>query len=391
MSDRPDQEEKKPRKQIQRLASSILDHLAQNLPPEARTHFRATLSQSRAQRSGRSSHRPSGSSHSSGPRGCGSTRPRGRSVSFSADLSGCRSVDFGCGCGPVCISNRSANLDSEAVPFSPSPVRAGNSPSRSVARRSRPYLRAGVVRPAIKKFNHNHLPGFQDPATGRVVTPDSGAYPPPLFPPSFFASGGASRPSATVTSGQTIGSSPGRASSSPPPLASRSPSASPVRAPTRAPGTPRVSPARSVASAPVRAPPSQPASPPPRPPSRRGEAPLVETIYLEPARDPLEEPLGTLPTTPAAARGPRSRSPVEASLPEPGVPNTVQLGFVSRLAPQFSSEIAELRKNSDYSCSCVEGKRNCTCSEAWLEIHLRVRYHLTDPTRFVPGKARAES
>ena len=89
---------------------------------------------------------------------------------------------------------------------------------------------------------------------------------------------------------------------------------------------------------------------------------------------------------PSSSSARRAGSPVlEPDSPIPLQPNTqkVQCKFTSDIARHFGTpKIVGLKKSQDYNCQCLHGKRNCTCEEATLEINLRIRYHLTDPTRY---------
>ena len=297
-------------------------------------HLSANLSQAAR---GRSSVRR-GSSRS-GPHG----RTRPRSVSFACSP---------CGCGPVCVSAATANcsspLNPEAASFAP---RERASSSRNVARRSRPRVaRSGLVRPVLRPVHH-HQPGFQDPVTGRVEPEEARGASPPLFPPSFYQAGaGGARPPTPRPTNPVLRGQRSR-SASPPPLASPSP--------------PRF--------------PSPPVLPPRQAPAQA----------QGPVQDPLEEPLPTFP--PSTTRG---RSPViepDSPVPVQEDRNRVQLRFFAGIAPQFQSEVLELRKSHDYSCQCLNTKSQCTCSEAILDVVLRVRYKLTDPARYQPRLGGNES
>ena len=269
-------------------------------------------------------------------------RGRGRSTRRGSTRAGPqggarpRSVSFNtqCACGPVCTSTPdtgaadfSPSLNPEARSFVP---RERASSSRNVARRSRPRtIRSGLVRPSLRPVHH-HAPGYQNPVTGRVEPEEDRSASPPLFPPSFYQAGTGStrpstlRPSNPVLRGERSGSTP------PPPLAPASP--------------PRL--------------PSPPVLPP---------------------RDPLVE---TLPAFPPPRR---ERSPIlepDSPIPDREDRNRVQLRFFAGIAPQFQSEVLELRKSHDYSCTCLNSKSRCTCSEAILDVVLRVRYKLTDPARY---------
>ena len=210
--------------------------------------------------------------------------------------------------------------------------RERSSSSRNVARRSKPR-RSGVVRPALRP-THHHAPGYQNPETGRV---ESGE---PLLPPSYYqAVAGDTAPSTPPPSSvQREGRS---SSTSPPPLEPVSP--------------PRL---RSLSTRGV---PVDPSSPVPSP------------------RDSLEEDL------PAPPPPPRERSPVVPDQEDRAQAQLLktELAFQTRLAPQFRvKERLELRKSFDYSCACLQTKSECICSEAVLDVVIRVKYRLTDPSRY---------
>ena len=251
-----------------------------------------------------------------------------------------RSVSFNtrCACGPVCVSTPdtgaadfSPSLNPEARSFVP---RERSSSSRNVARRSKPR-RSGLVRPSLRP-THHHAPGYQNPDTGRVEPEE------PLLPPSYYQ----------AVAGDT-------APSTPPPSSVQ----------------------REERSSSTSPPPLEPASPPRlRSLSTRG-VPVDPSPPVPPPRDPLVEDLPAFPP-------PRmERSPV---IPDQDR-NQVQLAFQARIAPQFQSEILELRKSYDYSCACLNSKSRCTCSEAVLDVVLRVRYKLTDPSRYQASLGGNES
>ena len=250
-----------------------------------------------------------------------------------------RSVSFQCACGPVCTSTPdtgaaefSPSLNPEARSFVP---RERSSSSRNVARRSKPR-RSGVVRPAIRP-THHHAPGYQNPDTGRVETGE------PLLPPSYYQ----------AVAGDTAPSTP------PPSSVQRE--------------------GRSSSTSP---PPLEPVSPPRlRSLSTRG-AP-VDPSPVSPPRDSLEEDLPA-PPPPPEIQLTRERSPVpdQEERAQAQLLKT-ELAFQTRLAPQFSvKERLELRKSFDYSCACLQTKSECVCSEAVLDVVIRVKYRLTDPSRF---------
>jgi hypothetical protein len=123
------------------------------------------------------------------------------------------------------------------------------------------------------------------------------------------------------------------------------------------------------------------------------------------ARDSARE--GTSPSprvsTPRPAASPASSSPPRAPSPilEPDTSHiveevarekkSIELGFRVNIGDQFSHETGKIDKSYDYSCSCLNRKSNCTCSEAVLEVSLKVRYHLFDRLRHHPELGGTES
>ena len=105
------------------------------------------------------------------------------------------------------------------------------------------------------------------------------------------------------------------------------------------------------------------------------------------------------PTTPAPPRASVLRS--TASVPAPPLPprgpspilepdtshigqeeevvrakKQIELGFRVNIASHFQHEAGKINKSYDYSCSCLQRKSLCSCSEAVLEVCLKVRYRL---------------
>ena len=104
------------------------------------------------------------------------------------------------------------------------------------------------------------------------------------------------------------------------------------------------------------------------------------------------------PTTPAPAHASIPRS--AASAPAPPLPprgpspilepdtshigqeevvrakKQIELGFRVNIASHFQHETDKINKSYDYSCSCLQRKSLCSCSEAVLEVCLKVRYRL---------------
>jgi hypothetical protein len=108
-------------------------------------------------------------------------------------------------------------------------------------------------------------------------------------------------------------------------------------------------------------------------------------------------------STPRPAASPASSSPPRAPSPilEPDTSHiveeavrekkSIELGFRVNIGDQFSHETGKIDKSYDYSCSCLNRKSNCTCSEAVLEVSLKVRYHLFDRLRHHPELGGTES
>ena len=130
-----------------------------------------------------------------------------------------------------------------------------------------------------------------------------------------------------------------------------------------------------VPSPPTRASTPQPAAPaPPRASSPRPAAPAPATPLPPRGPSPILEP----DTSHIGEEVARARKQIE-------------LGFRVNIADQFSHETGKIDKSYDYSCSCLKRKSNCSCSEAVLEVCLRVRYHLFDPLRHHPKLGGTES
>jgi hypothetical protein len=118
----------------------------------------------------------------------------------------------------------------------------------------------------------------------------------------------------------------------------RSTTSPPTRASSPQPTTlasPRASVIRSTASVPA----------PPLPP--RGPSPIIEpdTSHIG-----LEEEVATT--------------------------KKLELGFRVNIASHFQHEATKISKSYDYSCSCLQRKSLCSCSEAVLEVSLKLRYRL---------------
>ena len=115
---------------------------------------------------------------------------------------------------------------------------------------------------------------------------------------------------------------------------------------------------------------------------------------LLPPRVSTPRPAAPTPPTPSPPRAP---SPIL----EPDTSHIVEevarekqsiaLAFRVNIGDQFSHETGKIDKSYDYSCSCLNRKSNCTCSEAVLEVSLKVRYHLFDRLRHRPEIGGNES
>ena len=118
---------------------------------------------------------------------------------------------------------------------------------------------------------------------------------------------------------------------------------------------------RSVSSPPTRASTPQPTAP-------------------APARASIPRPAAPAPAPPLPPRGP---SPIlEPDTSHIGQEEVVRakkqivLGFRVNIASHFQHETGKINKSYDYSCSCLQRKSLCSCSEAVLEVCLKVRYRL---------------
>jgi hypothetical protein len=249
---------------------------------------------------------------------------RGRAIrnTSSRTLGGSRSVSFSsvCACpGPGCTSGPEtthppaySQLDPAAPCFKPA-----HPQSRNKARRSR--IPGGssstLCRPRLSYPDPRNLTVLPATLPRETVILDTGlATPVLLLPPDHFAaSGRASNSVGSTTSPPTRACSPHPAAPTP------------IRASTPRP----------TASVPA----------PPLPP--RCHSPIIE---------PDTSHIGQEEAT-------RTKKQIE-------------LGFRVNIAEQFSHKPGNIDKSYDYSCSCLNRKSLCTCSEAVLEVCLRVRYHL---------------
>jgi hypothetical protein len=131
-------------------------------------------------------------------------------------------------------------------------------------------------------------------------------------------------------------------------------------------------------------------------------------VTSEGARDSEREktpPPPRVPTPRPAVPTPPRYSPSPPRVPSPILePDTSHIGgeiarerrsialaFRVNIGEQFSHETGKIEKSYDYSCSCLNRKSNCTCSEATLEVSLKVRYHLVDRLRHHPEIGGNES
>ena len=113
-------------------------------------------------------------------------------------------------------------------------------------------------------------------------------------------------------------------------------------------------------------------------PPTRASTPQPTTLASPRAsviRSTASEPSSSLP--------PRGPSPIiEPDTSHIGqeeqVPATkkLELGFRVNIASHFQHEATKISKSYDYSCSCLQRKSLCSCSEAVLEVHLKLRYRL---------------
>jgi hypothetical protein len=120
----------------------------------------------------------------------------------------------------------------------------------------------------------------------------------------------------------------------------------------------------------------------------------VRRVSSPPTRASTPRPAAPAPATPPPPRGP---SPIlEPDTSHIGeevarAKKQIELGFRVNIADQFSHETGKIDKSYDYSCSCLNRKSHCSCSEAVLEVCLRVRYHLFDRLRHHPKLGGTES
>ena len=123
----------------------------------------------------------------------------------------------------------------------------------------------------------------------------------------------------------------------------------------------------------------------------------VERVSSPPTRASTPQPAAPAPTRASSPRpaAPAPATPLPPRGPSPILePDTshigqeefarakkqIELGFRVNIAEQFSHKPGNIDKSYDYSCSCLNRKSLCTCSEAVLEVCLRVRYHLFKTT-----------
>ena len=120
----------------------------------------------------------------------------------------------------------------------------------------------------------------------------------------------------------------------------------------------------------------------------------VRRVPSPPTRASTPRPAAPAPATPLPPRGPSPILEPDTSHIGEEVARArkqIELGFRVNIADQFSHETGKIDKSYDYSCSCLKRKSNCSCSEAVLEVCLRVRYHLFDPLRHHPKLGGTES
>ena len=248
---------------------------------------------------------------------------RGRAIrnTSSRTLAGPRSVSFSsvCACpGPGCTSGPEASHPpaySELNPAAPS-FKPAHPQSRNKARRSR--IPGGssstLCRPSLSYPDPRNLTVLPATLPRETVILDTGLTAPVLLlPPDHFAASGRASDSQRSTTS--------------PPTRVCSPPAAPT--PTRASTT--------RPTAPVPAPPLPP----------RCHSPIIE---------PDTSHIGQEEATRAKKQ--------------------IELGFRVNIAEHLSYKAGGIDKSYDYSCSCLNRKSLCTCSEAVLEVSLRVRYHL---------------
>ena len=117
---------------------------------------------------------------------------------------------------------------------------------------------------------------------------------------------------------------------------------------------------------------------------RSTASPPTRTSTPQPApASPRASVIRSTASEPAPSLPPRGPSPIiEPDTSHIGqeeeVPATkkLELGFRVNIASHFQHEATKISKSYDYSCSCLQRKSLCSCSEAVLEVHLKLRYRL---------------
>jgi hypothetical protein len=120
----------------------------------------------------------------------------------------------------------------------------------------------------------------------------------------------------------------------------------------------------------------------------------VRRVSSPPTRASTPRPAAPTPATPLPPRAPSPiLEPDTSHIVEEvaRAKKSIELGFRVNIADQFSHETGKIDKSYDYSCSCLNRKSHCTCTEAVLEVCLKVRYHLFDRLRHRPKIGGNES
>jgi hypothetical protein len=113
----------------------------------------------------------------------------------------------------------------------------------------------------------------------------------------------------------------------------------------------------------------------------------------EPEREKTPTPASPPPPASPSPPPPRGPSPVEPDTSHIGAAErrSINLAFRCNINGRFDHEASGVEKSYDYSCSCLNRKSQCECSEAVLEISLKVKYQLSDPLRHNPSLGGVES
>ena len=118
---------------------------------------------------------------------------------------------------------------------------------------------------------------------------------------------------------------------------------------------------------------------------RSTTSPPTRASSLQPTTlaSPRASVIRSTASVPAPPLPPRGPSPIlEPDTSHIGLEEEVattkklELGFRVNIASHFQHEATKISKSYDYSCSCLQRKSLCSCSEAVLEVSLKLRYRL---------------